>query len=59
MSLTFSGPLPVHTVHTVHTVRPVRRVRHEVRDGMAVIAFSAVASSGLAAALMLFLSLVA
>jgi len=49
MSLTFSGQL---------SGQPVRRVRHEVRDGMAVIAFSAVASSGLAAALMLFLSLV-
>lgn len=49
MSLTYSGQVPG---------RQVRRVRHEVRDGMAVIAFSAVASSGLAAALMLFLSLV-
>ena len=49
MSLTFSGQL---------SGQPVRRVRHEVRDGMAVIAFSAAASSGLAAALMLFLSLV-
>jgi hypothetical protein len=49
MSLTFSGQLPG---------QPARRVRHEVRDGMAVIAFSAVASTGLAAGLMLFLSLV-
>lgn len=49
MSLTISGPL---------SGQPARRVRHEVRDGMAVIAFSAVASTGLAAALMLFLSLV-
>lgn len=31
--------------------RPTRRVRHEVRDGMAVIAFSAAASSALALAL--------
>ena len=30
-----------------------RRVRHEVRDGAAVIAFSAAASTGLALALML------
>ena len=49
MSLTFSGQL---------SGQPARRVRHEVRDGMAVVAFSAAASSGLAAALMLFLSLV-
>jgi hypothetical protein len=49
MSLTYSGHV---------SARPVRRVRHEVRDGMAVIAFSAIASSALAAALVLFLSLV-
>lgn len=49
MSLTFSGQL---------SGPPARRVRHEVRDGMAVIAFSALASSGLAAALTLFLALV-
>lgn len=49
MSLTFSGQL---------SGPPVRRVRHEVRDGMAVIAFSAVASTALAAALMVFLSVV-
>jgi hypothetical protein len=49
MSLTVSGRL---------SAPPVRRVRHEVRDGLAVIAFSAVASSGLAALLMAFLSLV-
>ena len=49
MSLTLSGQL---------SGPPARRVRHEVRDGMAVIAFSAAASSGLAAALMLFLALV-
>jgi hypothetical protein len=35
--------------------RPMRRVRHEVRDGVAVIAFSAAASTGLA---MLFVLLV-
>jgi hypothetical protein len=37
MSITFSGQL---------SGQPARRVRHEVRDGVAVIAFSAVASSG-------------
>jgi hypothetical protein len=36
--------------------QPARRVRHQVRDGMAVIAFSAVASSALASVLMLFLA---
>jgi hypothetical protein len=49
MSLTFSGQL---------SAAPVRRVRDEVKEGMAVIAFSAVASSALATGLMLFLSLV-
>jgi hypothetical protein len=49
MSLTFSGQV---------AGRRARRVRHEVRDGMAVMAVSAVASSGLAAALMAFLTLV-
>ncbi len=49
MSLTLSGQL---------SGQPVRRVRHEVRDGMAVIAFSAAASTVLAAALMVFLSVV-
>jgi hypothetical protein len=49
MSLTFSGQL---------SGQHVRRVRDEVRDGLAVIAFSALASSALAAALMLFLTLV-
>jgi hypothetical protein len=49
MSLTFSGQL---------SGQPARRVRHDVRDGMAVIAFSAAASSALAAALMLFLAAV-
>ncbi|MFL6135231.1 MAG: hypothetical protein ACJ72A_20680 [Nocardioidaceae bacterium] len=35
------------------TGRPVRRVRHEVRDGVAVIAFSAAASTALAMVLLL------
>ncbi|MDQ3615893.1 MAG: hypothetical protein M3393_04595 [Actinomycetota bacterium] len=37
---------------------PMRRVREEVKDGLAVVAFSAVASSALAVALMLAVSLV-
>lgn len=49
MSLTLSGQV---------SAPPVRRVREQVREGMAVIAFSAVASSALAAVLMLFLALV-
>ena len=32
---------------------PVRRVRHEVRDGVAVIVFSAAASTGVALVLLL------
>jgi hypothetical protein len=32
---------------------PARRVRHEVRDGAAVVAFSAVASTGVALVLLL------
>jgi hypothetical protein len=35
------------------TSAPARRVRHEVRDGIAVIAFSAAASTGVALALLL------
>jgi hypothetical protein len=49
MSLTLSGQI---------SAPPDRRVRDEVRDGMAVIAFSALASSLLAAGFMLFLTLV-
>ena len=48
MSVTFSGRL---------SGQPARRVRHEVRDGIAVIGFSAAASSGLAVALMLLVRL--
>jgi hypothetical protein len=44
MSVTMPGQLPG---------TPARRVRHEVRDGFAVVAFSAVSSSALAVALML------
>jgi hypothetical protein len=36
---------------------PVRRVRHEVRDGLTLMAFSAATSAGLAAALMLLAGL--
>ena len=48
MSLTFSGRM---------SGRPQRRVRHEVRDGMAVIAVSAASSSFLAFTFMLFVSM--
>ena len=36
---------------------PARRVRHDVRDGAVVIAFSAMASSGLALLLLLLVRL--
>ena len=49
MSVTFSGQL---------SGQPPRRVRHEVRDGVAVIAFSAVSSTVLAVALLIFVRLV-
>jgi hypothetical protein len=39
--------------------QPVRRVRQEVRDGVAVMCFSAVASVGVALALMVLVSLAA
>lgn len=48
MSVTFFGQL---------TGQPARRVRHEVKDAVAVIAFSALASSTLAVALMLLVRL--
>ncbi len=48
MSVTFSGQL---------SGQPTRRVREEVKDGLAVIAFSAAASSALAFALLLFVHL--
>jgi hypothetical protein len=37
----------------VGPVTPARRVRHDVRDGLAVMAFSAATSVGLAALLVL------
>jgi hypothetical protein len=36
---------------------PARRVRHQVRDGAVVMAFSAAASTGVALALLLLVSL--
>ena len=48
MSVTFSGQL---------SGQPTRRVREEFKDGLAVIAFSAAASTTLALALMLLLHL--
>jgi hypothetical protein len=44
------GPLTEPVTH-------VRRVRHEVRDGLAVMAFSAAASAALAGALVLLAGL--
>ncbi len=41
----------------LETAAPVRRVRHQVRDGAAVIAFSAAASTGLALALLVLVQL--
>jgi hypothetical protein len=38
-------------------VPPVRRVRHEVRDGLALMAFSAATSAGLAGALLVLTGL--
>jgi hypothetical protein len=37
--------------------RAVRRVRHEVRDGVAVIVFTAAASTALAGAMLLLVTL--
>ena len=39
------------------TVTPIRRVRHEVRDSLAVMVFSAVASCGVALLLLLLVRL--
>jgi hypothetical protein len=48
MSVTFSGQV---------SGQPTRRVREEVKDGLAVIAFSAAASTALAVALMVLVQL--
>ena len=45
--------LGVDTMASTHGAPPLRRVRHEVRDGMVVIAFSATASTTFALALLL------
>lgn len=50
MSITFSGQV---------SGQPARRVRHDVRDGVAVVAFSAASSSVLAVALLLVVRLLA
>ena len=39
------------------SVTPARRVRHEVRDGLAVMAFSAATSVGVCAVWMLLIGL--
>jgi hypothetical protein len=68
MSVTFPGHLPGDLTGQLTgrlggfttqppPARPVRRVRHEVKDGVAVVAFSAAASSALALALMLLVHL--
>lgn len=44
-------------VSRVEVPRPTRRVRHEVRDGVAVIAFSAVSSTGLAGLITVLVSM--
>jgi hypothetical protein len=44
---------PVRRAPVPGGAAPVRRVRHEVRDGVAVIAFSAAASTGVAVLLLL------
>ncbi|HYO41102.1 MAG TPA: hypothetical protein VER39_15760 [Nocardioidaceae bacterium] len=44
------------TVTGPDTGPPTRRVRHEVRDGLAVAAFSALASTGLALLLLLLVT---
>lgn len=49
-----AGPVPGPLVEPV---TPVRRVRHEVRDGLALMAFSAATSVGLAGVLMLLAGL--
>lgn len=53
LSVTFTGRLAEEL-----PAQQVRRVRHQVRDGLAVVGFSAVASSAFAVFLMLLLRLV-
>jgi len=56
MSITVLGQLSEHLA-VAPPARPVRRVRQEVRDGVAVIAFSAVASPAAALTLLLLVRL--
>jgi hypothetical protein len=56
MSSFAPGRLSGITAPAVDT-RPLRRVRHEVRDGAVVMAFSAVASTALAGAMLLVVTL--
>lgn len=54
MSVTFTSQLRSRVSgprRPVPAVRPTRRVRQEVRDGLMVVAFTAAASSALAAVL--------
>jgi hypothetical protein len=68
MSVTLRGKLPRRPFRRIVVSadagrdRPdvpstTRRVRHEIRDGVAVIAFSALASTGVALALLLLVTL--
>ncbi|HEX6517695.1 MAG TPA: hypothetical protein VF049_19185 [Nocardioidaceae bacterium] len=52
MSVTVTGTAVRHL-----PAQPVRRVRHQVRDGVAVIAFSAASSTALALVLLLLFRL--
>ncbi|MGA8209747.1 MAG: hypothetical protein WB441_00490 [Nocardioidaceae bacterium] len=53
-----SGTVPGSRRCPATAARPVRRVRHEVRDGVAVVAFSAAASTVLALVLLVLVQLV-
>jgi hypothetical protein len=53
---TTRSPLTTHT-DGLDRGRPPRRVREEVRDGLAVVVFSAVASSAMAVAMVLLTTL--
>ena len=60
MSTTVFGQLSGHLSGVLTPeppTRAVRRVRHEVRDGIAVIAFSAVSSTATALALLMLVRL--
>jgi hypothetical protein len=53
-----TGPVAEQAARSaIGPVTPARRVRHEVRDGLAVMAFSAATSVGLAAMLLLLTGL--